>query len=183
MPSEPAPSESLPDAIIRQERESIRLLLNYGDHFLDDGTSLHQYFFNELEDMEFRSVVYREILEFIKSELDQYGSVDTKRLMDQTSEEAKKEIIDLLTQRYELSNLWMDKFSIHVPTEEEILPNVVFSNLLRLKYRMIKKLIAENKEELKTAEPEEQQKLLQVDVALKNSRNQLAKQLGIIVSD
>jgi len=180
---EVVPPDNLPDAIDRQERESIRLLLNYGAHQLEDGTSVHQYFFNELEDVGFKSVVYREILDLIREEVERTGSADATSLMDRASEEARKEIIDLITQRYEISNLWMDKFGIHVPTEQEILPNVVFSNLLRLKYRMIKKLIAENKDELRQADPEEAQKLLQVDVALKQSRNLLARQLGIIVSD
>ena len=103
--------------------------------------------------------------------------------MEQVSGEVKTEIIDLLTERYEISNLWMDKFQIHVPTEEEILPDVAYTNLLRLKYRVIKKLIAENREELRMAGSEDQQKLLQVDVALKKSRNEIAKLLGIIVSD
>lgn len=173
----------LPDAIARQEKESIRLLLNYGDHKMEDGTSLHQYFFDELEEVEFKTATFREILELIKNELNNHGNVDTRRLMDKVTGEVKKEMINLLTERYEVSNLWMDRFRIHVPTEEEILPNVVYSNLLRLKYRVVKKLIAENREELRIANPENQQKLLQVDVALKNSRNELAKQLGIIVSD
>lgn len=183
LPTEAVEPKELPDTIARQERESIRLLLNYGDHQLEDGTVLHQYFFNELEDVDFKSDLYKEIMELIRQHVDQHGTIDHKRLMDQSSDETRKEIIDLITQRYEISNLWMDRFKIHVPTEEEILPSVVFSNLLRLKYRMIKKLIAENKEELKNASSEDQYKLLQVDVALKNSRNQLAKQLGIIVSD
>jgi DNA primase len=173
----------LPDTIARQEKESIRLLLNYGDHKLDEGISLHQYFFDELDDVEFKANTYKEILELIRTDLHRHGTVDAKRLMDQVSGELKKEMIDLVSERYEISNLWMDRFQIHVPTEEEILTNVVFSNLLRLKYRVVKKLIAENREELRIANPEEQHKLLMVDVALKNSRNELAKQLGIIISD
>ena len=181
---EPKPRpENLPDPIAVQEKESIRLLLNYGDHKLEDGTSLHRYFFDELDDVEFKTTAYQQILEIIKTEMDRYGAVDTKRMMDQVSGEIKMEMIDLLSERYEVSNLWMDRFRIYVPTEKEILSNVVFSNLLRLKYRIVKQLIAENREELKLAEPEQQHKLLQVDVALKNSRNELAKQLGIIVSD
>ena len=173
----------LPDTIARQEKESIRLLLNYGDHKLEDGLTLHQYFFDELEDVEFKTQTYREILQLIKSELNLYGSVDPRRLIGDATGKLKQEMIDLVSERYEVSNLWMDRFRIHVPTEEEILSNVVFSNLLRLKYRVVKKLIAENREELRIANPEEQQKLLKVDVALKSSRNELAKQLGIIVSD
>ena len=177
------PRTGLPDAVARQERESIRLLLNYGDHKLDEENSLHQYFFRELEEVEFKTAAYQQILALIKSELDNHGSMDHNRLMEQVSGEVKTEIIDLLTERYEISNLWMDKFQIHVPTEEEILPDVAYTNLLRLKYRVIKKLIAENREELRMAASEDQQKLLQVDVALKKSRNEIAKLLGIIVSD
>ena len=177
------PRTGLPDAVARQERESIRLLLNYGDHKLDEENSLHQYFFRELEEVEFKTAAYQQILALIKSELDNHGSMDHNRLMEQVSGEVKTEIIDLLTERYEISNLWMDKFQIHVPTEEEILPDVAYTNLLRLKYRVIKKLIAENREELRMAGSEDQQKLLQVDVALKKSRNEIAKLLGIIVSD
>ncbi len=181
---EPKPrTAELPDTIARQERESIRLLLNYGDHVLEDGTRLHHYFFDELQEVVFKNDIYREILGLLKTELDDDGAVDTGRLLDKVSGKVKTEMIDLLSEQYEISNLWMDRFSIHVPTEKEILSEVVFSNLLRLKYRVVKQLIAENREELKMAGPEQQQQLLKVDVELKNSRNELARQLGIIVSD
>jgi len=173
----------LPDAVARQEKESIRLLLNYGDRKLEGGTSLHQYFFSELEEVEFKTAAYQQILALIKTEIDDHGMLDTKRMMEQVSGEVKTEMIDLLAERYEISNLWMDKFQIYVPTEEDILQDVAYSNLLRLKYRVVKKLITENREELRMAGPEEQLKLLQVDVALKKSRNEIAKLLGIIVSD
>ncbi len=176
-------SSGLPDAVARQERESIRLLLNYGDRKLEGETSLHQYYFSELEEVEFKTSAYQQILSLIRAELDNHGIVDTKRLMEQVTGEVKTEMIDLLTERYEISNMWMEKFRIYVPTEEDILPNVAYSNLLRLKYRVIKKLIAENREELRMAKPEEQQNLLQVDVALKKSRNEIANHLGIIISD
>ncbi len=173
----------LPDAVARQEKESIRLLLNYGDRKLEGGTSLHQYFFSELEEVEFKTAAYQQILALIKTEIDDHGMLDTKRMMEQVSGEVKTEMIDLLAERYEISSLWMDKFQIYVPTEEDILQDVAYSNLLRLKYRVVKKLITENREELRMAGPEEQLKLLQVDVALKKSRNEIAKLLGIIVSD
>ena len=176
-------SSGLPDAVARQERESIRLLLNYGDRKLEGGTSLHQYYFSELEEVEFKTSAYQQILSLIRAELDNHGIVDTKRLIEQVTGEVKTEMIDLLTERYEISNMWMEKFQIFVPTEEDILSSVAYSNLLRLKYRVIKKLITENREELRIARPEEQQNLLQVDVALKKSRNEIASHLGIIISD
>ncbi len=177
------PRSGLPDGVAMQERECIRLLLNYGDHKMEDGSSLHQYFFNELEEVEFKTAAYQQILELIKVELNNHGILDTARLMEQVSGAVKTEVIDLLTERYEVSSLWMDRFQIYVPKEQEMLPSVAYSSLLRLKYQVVKKLITENREELRLAELKEQQKLLQVDVALKKSRNKIANILGIIVSD
>jgi DNA primase len=176
-------ARALPDTIVQQEKESIRLLLNYGDHQMDDGLTLLQYFFNELDDVEFSNNIFYEILELVKSEIQSHGKMDLRRMLDTVSGEARKEMINLLSERYEISNLWMDKFQIYVPTEKDILSNVAHSNLLRLKYRLIKNLISQNREELREANAEEQHKLLQVDCELKKSRNELAKQLGIIVSD
>jgi DNA primase len=172
-----------PDTVAQQEKESIRLLLNYGDHEMDDGLSLLQYFFNELDDVEFQTHTFREILDLIRIEMDNHGKLGIKRMLETVSGETREEMISLLTERYEVSNLWMDRFQIYVPIEREILSNVAHSNLLRLKYRVVKNLIAENREEMKAAGLEEQQKLLRVDFELKKSRNELAKQLGIIISD
>ena len=176
-------ARELPDTMAHQEKESIRLLLNYGDHQMGDGLTLLQYFFNELDDVVFSNRIFHEILDLIKYEMDTHGKMDLKSMLDRVSGEARKEMINLLSERYEISNLWMDRFQIYVPTEKEILSNVAHSNLLRLKFRVIKNLIIQNREEMREADPEEQHKLLQVDCELKKSRNELARQLGIIVSD
>lgn len=172
------------DAVSHQERESIRLLLNYGNSKLDEDICLHQYFFQELADVEFKTPQYQHILNLIRKELQRSGKVDPKSLLEVTQGDMKVEIIDLMTEKYEISHQWMDKYRIYVPQEKERLSDVAYSNLLRLKYRVIKKLIADNREELRQAEVQEQeQRLLQVDLELKKSRNEIAKLLGIVISD
>ncbi len=181
-------TEKLPlspgEAIAYQERESIRLLLNYGNSQIEDGDYLHQYFFRELADLEFKTEKYQGLLNLIKQCITERGRVDAQQLLENSQGAGRTEIINLLTEKYELSNQWMDKYQIYVPQEKEIIMDVAYSNLLRLKYRLIKKLIAENREELKQAgESEQEHRLLKVDVELKKSRNALAKLLGIVVSD
>ncbi|MDH3708254.1 MAG: DNA primase [Cyclobacteriaceae bacterium] len=172
------------DAITHQESESIRLLLNYGNSKLDDDMFLHQYFFQELADVEFKTPKYQTILELLHTCVKEQGRVDAQILLERSQGAVKLEIINLLSDKYEISSQWMDKFQIYVPQEKEILSDVAYSNLLRLKYRVIKKLIDENRAELKQVEAQDQQqKLLQVDFELKKSRNELAKLLGIVVSD
>ncbi len=177
-------ARSAQDAITHQERESVRLLLNYGNANLDDQLHLHQYFFQELSDVEFKSPLYQSILDLIKTCVDNEGRVDAQTLLESSSGKIKLEIINLISEKYDISSLWMDKYQIYVPREKEILSDVAYSNLLRLKYRVIKKLIADNSEELRQAQAEEEEmKLLKVDLELKKSRNELAKLLGIVVSD
>ena len=172
------------DAITHQERESIRLLLNYGNSMLDEEQALHQYFFQELADLEFKTPSYQTIMDLLKSCIESQGRVDAQTLLENARGPIKLEIINLLSEKYEISSYWMDKFQIYVPQEQEILSDVAYSNLLRLKYRVIKKLIDENREELKQVKAlDQEQKLLQVDLELKKSRNELAKLLGIVVSD
>ncbi len=172
------------DAITHQESESIRLLLNYGNSKLDDDMFLHQYFFQELADVKFKTPKYQTILELLRTCIIEQGRVDAQILLERSQGAVKLEIINLLSDKYEISSQWMDKFQIYVPQEKEILSDVAYSNLLRLKYRVVKKLIDENRAELKQVEAQDQQqKLLQVDFELKKSRNELAKLLGIVVSD
>ena len=76
----------------------------------------------------------------------------------------------------------MDKYRIHVPQELELLGNAAITNVLRLKLRVVRKLIEENKIKLKDEQNEaEQQKLLKIHQELKKSEMEIAKPLGNIL--
>jgi DNA primase len=70
-----------------------------------------------------------------------------------------------------------------VPEEREILDKAVFSNILRLKYRTIEKLLAKNTEVLtKATSLEEQDNALTYHQHLKKAHMELAAHLGIVIS-
>ncbi len=166
-----------------QERESIRLLINYGLNDIEDEYKLYNYLLTELEDVEFVTPVYKEIFDLFKAKLAEGEIIDGNYLVANGSEKIKHEAINLLTERREISPNWQDKYQIFIPSEKDLLDTVVYTNVARLKFRVIQKLISENLAKMREEkDTEEQDKLFIIHDRLKKSEVELAKVLGIVVS-
>lgn len=169
-----------------QEKESIRLLLKYGFNQIqeEDDYKLYQFLFDELAEIEFVTPMYAEIFAKFKEALDQGISVDADYFIQNGSPQVRKEVIDLVHQKHEPSNLWHDRFKIYVPNEAEVskLERVAYTNILRLKQRVVRKLIEENLAKLENAqEVEVQNESIQVHKELKKVENEIAKALGNVI--
>ncbi len=170
------------DIISLQERESIRILISYGINQLEEEYQLYHYLLEELEDIEFISPVYKEILDIFKYHLTQGKVIDAKYLMDNSTEELKEVVADIISDKYEVSKNWSEQYQIHIPKETENLKSLAYTNILRLKLRIVRKLIQENMAQLKSAEvQEEQDHYLMIHNELKKSEMELAKILGNVV--
>lgn len=169
-----------------QEKESIRVLVNYGkssinNHELNDETLIN-YFVSEIEEIQFINPVYSEILTIIKSKLKGGELIDGTYLIDHGSEEVKGVVVDLVTARYEVSENWEKKFKIHIPKESELLKDVTYSNILRLKFRIVQHLIAEeNKKLLEKQSDEIIDEILDEINELKKIEIDIAKHLGNVI--
>jgi DNA primase len=164
-----------------QERESIRLLLNYAENSYDDNR-LVDFMLAELEDVEFTNPVYKAIYDGFRQGAERGEVVDTLYFMENAPEIVKNTVAELTTSRYETSKLWSDKYHIYFPHEREILNDVAYSNILRLKFRMIQKLIEDNLQEMKAATNEEDlEKFFTIHEQLKGAEKDLASVLGIVV--
>ena len=96
--------------------------------------------------------------------------------------EIKNEVLTLISDRHEVSENW-ERYRIYVPKEKDVLTSSVYSNILRLKFHKIKKLIDINKEELKAeTDSEKQVKLLEIHMELLKALAAFSEQLGIVVS-
>ena len=170
------------DIITLQERESIRLLINYGFNEIEEEYHLYDYLLEELEGISFTSPVYREILDIFKEKLAEGKVIDADYLIKNGNEQIKSLVIDLVTDKYEVSPLWESKYNIYIPKESEILKNVIYTNILRLKLRVIRKLIKENMNELQQADSEEKQSdHMKIHAELKKSEMEIAGTLGNVV--
>ena len=178
------PTWSVDTLIAHQEKESIRLLLRYGFNNLKDQYTLYQFLFDELEEVQFLTPIYAEIMKNFKLALKEGITVDADYFIKNGSQEVRKVVIDLVHEKYEPSSLWFDKFKIYVPNESEDdkLERVAYTNVLRLKQRVVRKLVEENLAKLETAQNEADQTEAQlVHQELKAAENEIAKELGNVI--
>jgi len=168
-----------------QERETIRLLLNFADKMVDENT-LSDFFARELDDVTMTNPVYRQIYEEFKKGITQGAVPDSQHFLQHGSEEIKRAVTDLITVRYDLSAHWGDKYKIFIPRDEEMINQLALSNVLRLKFRVVQKMMEENLQKVKQAEKggswEELEEVLVAQTGLKEAEQELAKLLGIVIA-
>ena len=164
-----------------QEKESMRLLLNYAESHYGDQRLL-DFMLTELDDVEFTDPVYKEIYEAYKAGATRGEVLDTLYFMENGSDAVKQAVADLTTSRYETSKHWSDKYHIFFPHEREVIHDLAYSNVLRLKFRLIQKLTEDNLAQMKQATNDEDlEKYFTIHEQLKGAEKDLANLLGIVV--
>ena len=170
-----------------QERESIRVLVNYGkesvkNHDLEE-VRLIDYFLSEADEIQFTNPIYRRILDIFKERLKEGEIIDGSYLIAVGDEEVKRTVVDLLAHPYEVSANWNDKYKIHVPKEIEQLKDVTFTNILRLKFRIVQQLIDEESKKLQeVSETSKVDRMLDEIDDLKKIEIDIAKILGNVTA-
>ena len=189
--SSPAAEEVLDKADISkvielQERESVRLLVNYGKskiqtRELSDEYQI-SYFLNEADEIQFTNETYRKIVEIFRERLREGEIIDGEYLLNHQDEDVRKTVVDLSADKYEISDNWLEKYQIHVPRETEFLRDATYSNVLRLKFRIVQQLIQEETKKLKeTTNESEVDELLDDISELKQVSVEIAKILGNVL--
>ncbi len=186
-PVEPVPDVALEsktdiDSIVqKQERETIRLLLNYAESQYDE-QRLIDFMFTELEDVEFSNPVYREIYHVFRNGAEKKEVVDPLYFMENGSPDVRSVVAELTTHRYETSRHWAERYHIYFPHEKEIIHDVAFSNILRLKFRVIQRMIDENLAQMKQAGNDtDLEKYFTIHEQLKGAEREIAEMLGIVI--
>lgn len=173
------------DEIIKyQERESIRLLLEYAHVELDKETSLQSYLLNELEDVPFLSETHAEIFNKFKEELSKGNTATIDYFIKNGSPEVRKTVIDIISQKKDISPKWTEKHKIFIPDEsdKDHLERTALTNILRLKQRVVRKMLEDNIDRLKGAKSEEEQiEIQQIHAELKRTETEIASQLGNVI--
>lgn len=137
---EPTDHESVPQVqnlAYYQESECIRLIMNFGHLEINaaaaPGLTLTQYMIDELEDTEFQLPIYQKILSICREEIRQNKSLHQEYFLHHSEEEIQKIAIDFAAEKHNLSDLWRDKHEILVSREEEMLEDLAYKNVLRLR--------------------------------------------------
>ncbi|XOV95145.1 MAG: DNA primase [Bacteroidota bacterium] len=170
-----------------QEKESVRVLVNYGKNTIKgqelEDESLIKYFMAEVDEIKFTNPIYHEILGIFKDRLGAGEIIDGDYLLQHGSNDVQKVVVELMTNKYELSENWEKKYKIHVPRESEILRDVTYTNILRLKFRIVQHLIQEENQKLKEAKDQSDVDIYLDEISeLKKIEMDIAKALGNVTT-
>ena len=160
--SQPVFEEDEADA---QERDIIRLLLNYHSHQISfpknetvdatDGTAewisvpVASYIIEDLERDEITfsnnllSLIYAEL----KNRFAAQQNLSPDYFLNHSDDDIRELTTDLLSEPYELSDNW-SRHGITVPTEENVLREAVEGSLYSLKIRKVMKMLKENRRQM-----------------------------------
>ena len=168
--------------IVHQEKESIRVLLNYGDEIIqktdENEMTLWDYFISESEDIEFTHPIYNKIFKAMVQRNKEQLPLNFEYFLSIDDPEIQKTIIELCAPKYEISEFWKEKYHIEIPLEEDFIKDLTYSNILRLKFRVIQHLIEVQNEKLKTAIEGDVDALLDEISELKQTEMEIAKIIG-----
>lgn len=180
-------STSFSALIELQEREMLRLLVNYGFEMVSEELNVCQYLLQETEDLTFQTPIYDKILGIYKKALSEGILPQPEYFLQHHDTDVKKEVINMITRKYELSTLWESRYQIFTHHEADDLAKTVYDSILHLKKKVIKKMLEEAKLKIKEAEQEKEDEntiteRLGVYMALKKYQVEIDRQLGIVIS-
>lgn len=172
------------DMVYFQERETIRLLLNYSDHAVED-QKMMDFLVGESDDVDFTDPVFHKIFHAYKEASEAGRVLDSTDFLHQGDEKLTRVVTELITHRYSTSKNW-EKFHIVIPKDSDELKQKALSNVLHLKFRIIQRMLDTNLKVIQSAENmgdlAELEKALTQQDTLKQAERQLAATLGIVVA-
>lgn len=189
IPEEDGPPTGLiaPPIAVRehvQERELIRLILNYYDRELsieEETYPLLGFLELELGEMEFESKTLENFRKAIFKEYSEKQGINLNFFLNHEDRDIAGTASMLVTIPYEISENW-EKFGIKTQSIDEDLEESVFSALMHFKMHRVMALLEENRKELQAAKEEEQiDALLRINIHLEGLRRDICRELGIVV--
>ncbi|MER2996977.1 DNA primase [Pontibacter populi] len=180
----PEPEKEVPELEVtkRYEREIVRMILHYPDQELEDGITTSQYMLEQLDDIEFVTPLYIQIIDFVKERLNNGVLPTANDFITFPKEEIRTESISLLAEPYELSPNW-ETHQVFVPRETDLLPYGAERAVMRLKRRNAELLLKQESEKLRlVTDPTEVDRVLKLIMNLSSYYKQLGDLLGIVVN-
>ncbi len=172
-----------------QEKDIIRLLLEFGEELMDkeEALTVAHYILANVEEVveDFENPVYKKIALECYELLGQEKAVARQHFIQHQDEEIKQTTLNLLSSPYEYSPNWEKIHDQPLQTQkkpEDNFINDTLSSVNRFKLKSIIKLCAQNQERIKEAFSEGDEikgfQLMKVQQVLNEKRKIMAEQLG-----
>lgn len=188
--TEPLPKDDLDEKVntrVLQEKEFIRVLLNYGhsiaDWESDKGLPLAPLLINSVTDMTFEDPVCADILAIYKTYIEVQNLPEDRIFTSHRDPKIAELAISFLSTKYTLSPNWNDdKRNIYVSEEKEHLEELVYTTVYRIRKRAIEQEMQAVRDELKSLKEEQETTILIAKYQrLKENLKRIGEKLGTIV--
>jgi DNA primase len=179
-----------------QERDIIRLLLNYPDLLIkttgedEEGKDVEveipvaQYIVTELDndDLQLKNPLYQKIIGIFRDYMTRDELPSVKSFYNSTDEELKNFAIDVTSTPYNLSHNWFTRHGIVPGTEDLKIDRAVNEALIMFKLKYVNVKIGALEDKLKQAKEDEEMIELMTEIKyLRDAQNDFSNRLGIIV--
>ncbi len=174
-----------------QERDIVRLLIQYGHQALPDGLTVAKYILADIEDSldAFDDPLFGKIAKECHQMLVDNTAFDTNYFIRHADPVVAQLAIDLLTAPWEYSTNWNEKFSL--PLQNQPLPDLNFEADMRyavdmFKFSKLRKMCdilnpARIKQASEAGDLELLNNYIQVQMKIKQALNEIAKMRNIVV--
>lgn len=169
---------------VLQEREIIRILLNYGQELVtwegEEQVPVAPYLLASIDDVNFVDEACKIIVDEFKKQAEEFQVPDAKFFLSHSHKAVADLAVDSIAIQYEISPKWNDdKRKIYVTEEIEHLKTLVMEGIYRIKKKKCEVEIAKIREELRQPQsPEDMEVLLFKYQKLKEAEKVLGTFLG-----
>lgn len=165
-----------------QEEAFVRLLVLYGCKELEPGISVCDYVLGEINELEFKDPIFFHLLTLFRENHSRGNILPTEYFLRHHESDIRELAMGWATDKYELSELWQEKFEIFVPFETDVLDKTAFINILRLKKAYYDEKMKEFQLQLaNTQSAEEQMSIMKEYLEYKKVSMKAASELGSVI--
>ncbi|HEX5552603.1 MAG TPA: DNA primase [Chitinophagaceae bacterium] len=166
-----------------QEKNLVRVLLEFGSRNWDEETSIADYIFHSPVNFNLiRNDTIKSILAEYKKLSDEGNPPDEKFFVYNPDHEISQLTVNALYTAYEVSENWLESYKITVPSQQQVFKQDADSVINYLLQKMILRLINENLDALKElTDPEQQDKLMKVNNQLIDHKREIFARTGTVI--
>lgn len=187
-PIETAPAETANETELlfqpdeAQEKNVLRVLLEYGLNKWDDDHSIAEHIFHELQQFAFDNPDMSRLFHVYHKQYEEGLNPSAKTLLYHEDEKIRSLVVNITLFPFELSQRWDEKLeNIQVSNVDNSLKDVTMS-LSYFKLRKIKKMFEQNQHDIEHSKDwNETMQLIEVHKYLKNIERQITQQLGTVI--
>lgn len=163
------------------EKNILRILLEYGLQPWKENGTVADFILDELEAFHFENPDLEKVLVIYIHAYQQGLSPSSKTLMYHEDENIRQLVVNITLFPYELSQKWDEVMEGMNIVNRDVSEQDIVMSLNYYKLKKLKKMLAENQQEMEHASGDEIKKLIEIHTQLKQYETAITKQLGTVI--